>query len=80
VKPWGIAHGSGWFTANDCALGTHSVDDVVAPLGGSCDILTQDLIEFDRILIPPRYTLFSGSSTKKNSGLSVLNLEQFQDG
>jgi hypothetical protein len=35
------------------------------------------LNRIDRILIPPRYTFFSGSPTKKNFGLSMLSLEQF---
>jgi hypothetical protein len=37
--------------------------------GVDCDILAQDLIGFDRILIPSRYTFFSRSLTKKNSGV-----------
>jgi hypothetical protein len=32
-----------------------------------CDILAQSFNKIDRVLIPPRYTLFSGSSTTKNS-------------
>jgi hypothetical protein len=35
--------------------------------------------EFDRILIQTRYTFFSGSSSEKNSRLSVLGLERFED-
>jgi hypothetical protein len=38
------------------------------------------LNRIDRILISTRYTFFSGSSSEKNSGLSVLGLEQFEDG
>jgi hypothetical protein len=38
------------------------------------------LNRIDRILISTRYTFFSGSSSEKNSGLSVLGLEQFKDG
>jgi hypothetical protein len=48
--------------------------------GVDCHILTQGLIGFDRILIPPRYTFFFGSPTEKNSRLGVLGLEQFHDG
>jgi hypothetical protein len=33
----------------------------------------------DRILISSRYTFFFGSLIEKNSRLSVLSLEQFQD-
>jgi hypothetical protein len=38
------------------------------------------LNRIDRILISTRYTFFSGSSSEKNSRLSVLGLEQFEDG
>jgi hypothetical protein len=38
------------------------------------------LNRIDRILISTRYTFFSGSSSEKNSGLSVLGLERFGDG
>jgi hypothetical protein len=38
------------------------------------------LNRIDRILISIRYTFFSGSSSEKNSGLSVLGLERFEDG
>jgi hypothetical protein len=34
----------------------------------------------DMILISTRYTFFSRSSSKKNSILSVLGLERFEDG
>jgi hypothetical protein len=34
-----------------------------------CDILTQGINRIDRILILPRYTFFSGSSTIKNFGV-----------
>jgi hypothetical protein len=45
-------------------------DEGVGLLRGlDCDILAQGLIGFDRILIPPRYTFFSESPTKKNSGV-----------
>jgi hypothetical protein len=54
--------------------------DVGLLRGVDCDILTQGLIGFDRILIPPRYTFFFGSPTEKNSRLGVLGLEQFHDG
>jgi hypothetical protein len=35
-------------------------------------ILAQGLIGFDRILIPPRYTFFSGSPPAKNSGVKHM--------
>jgi hypothetical protein len=54
--------------------------DVGLLRGVDCDILAQGLIGFDRILIPARYSFFSGSLTEKNYVLSVLSLEQFQDG
>jgi hypothetical protein len=38
------------------------------------------LNRIDRILISTRYTFFSGSSSEKNSRLSVLGLERFDDG
>jgi hypothetical protein len=38
------------------------------------------LNRIDRILISTRYTFFSGSSSEKNSRLSVLGLERFEDG
>jgi hypothetical protein len=50
-------------------------------LGGvDCDILAQDFNRIDRILIPPSNTFFSESTPAKTLGLSVLSLEQFQDG
>jgi hypothetical protein len=36
-------------------------------LGVDCDIMAQGLNRIDRILIPPRYTFFSTSTTEKNS-------------
>jgi hypothetical protein len=39
-----------------------------------------ELNRIDRILISTRYTFFSESSSEKNSGLSVLGLERFEDG
>jgi hypothetical protein len=39
-----------------------------------------ELNMIDRILILTRYTFFSGSSFEKNSRLSVLGLERFDDG
>jgi hypothetical protein len=46
--------------------GLELTDEVVGLLREvDCDILTQDLIGFDRI--PIRYTFFFGSPTKKNS-------------
>jgi hypothetical protein len=36
-------------------------------------------IRIDKILILIRYIFFSGSSSKKNSRLSVLGLEQYED-
>jgi hypothetical protein len=38
------------------------------------------LNRIDRILISTRYTFFSGSSSEKNSRLSVLGLKRFEDG
>jgi hypothetical protein len=38
------------------------------------------LNRIDRILISTRYTFFSGSSSEKNSKLSMLGLERFDDG
>jgi hypothetical protein len=38
------------------------------------------LKRIDRILISIRYTFFSGRSSKKNSRLSMLGLERFEDG
>jgi hypothetical protein len=38
------------------------------------------LNRIDRILISMRYTFFSRSSSEKNSRLSVLGLEKFEDG
>jgi hypothetical protein len=38
------------------------------------------LNRIDRILIPSRYTFFFSSPPVKNSGLSVLDPEKFQDG
>jgi hypothetical protein len=38
------------------------------------------LNRIDRILISTRYTFFSGSSSEKNSRLSVHGLERFKDG
>jgi hypothetical protein len=35
--------------------------------GVDCDIMAQGLNRIDRILIPPRYTFFSTSTTEKNS-------------
>jgi hypothetical protein len=50
-------------------------------------ILFDDTVTFwrglnriDRILISTRYIFFSGSSSEKNSRLSVLGLERFEDG
>jgi hypothetical protein len=37
------------------------------------------LNRINRILIPTRYTFFSGSSSPKNLRLSVLGMEQFGD-
>jgi hypothetical protein len=37
------------------------------------------LNRIDRILISTGYTFFSGSTSKKNSRLSVLSLERFED-
>jgi hypothetical protein len=54
--------------------------DVGLLRGVDYDILAQGLIGFDRILIPAMYSFFSGSLTEKNYVLSVLSLEQFQDG
>jgi hypothetical protein len=34
----------------------------------------------DRILISPRYTFFSEAHLQRALGLSMLGLEQFQDG
>jgi hypothetical protein len=48
--------------------------------GVDCDILAQDFNRIDRILIPPSNTFFSESTPAKTLGLSVLSLEQFQDG
>jgi hypothetical protein len=36
--------------------------------GVDCDILTQGLIGFDRIFIPPRYTFFVKAHLQKNYG------------
>jgi hypothetical protein len=38
------------------------------------------LNRIDRILISTRYTFFFGNSSEKNSRLSVLGLERFDDG
>jgi hypothetical protein len=51
----------GMFLAWDLPTGRRSSKGV------DCDILAQVLIEFDRILIPLRYTFFSGSPPAKNS-------------
>jgi hypothetical protein len=45
-----------------------------------CDILTEGFNRIERILIPPRYTFFSGSPTIKNSRVERACPKQFQDG
>jgi hypothetical protein len=53
-------------------------EDVGLLRGWVCDILAQDLIGL--IGYSYQHGFFSGSSSEKNSGLSVLGLEQFKDG
>jgi hypothetical protein len=43
--------------------------DVGLLRGVNCDILTKGFNRIDRILIPPRYTFFSESTTVKNFGV-----------
>jgi hypothetical protein len=43
--------------------------DINLQRGLDCDILAQGFNRIDRILIPPKYTFFSGSPTAKNFGI-----------
>jgi hypothetical protein len=59
-----------WTWPRGNVLGLGLTDEDVGLLRGlDCDILVQGLIEFDRIIIPPSYTFFSGSPIEKNSGV-----------